>query len=202
MTAQAVLDTPELLETILVRLDAKNLLRVQRVSKMFYSNIKASIRLQRLLWTSPRKHDPKAPITNYNFNPLIDDRCHRLGLEKMLQWKLDKQKGVIVDVYWRTWGDVVDGKKRSCDNMLVLQPTRPMEIQWSVGFFEEMAPGKSIWKGDRRKQWTFKWEDGRLPTLGELREAVLERFGVVDQSSSHEMLDEEAEPTDGQSEMV
>ncbi|KAK4922349.1 hypothetical protein LTR49_010380 [Elasticomyces elasticus] len=112
MAARSVLDTPELLEMILLRLDAKNLLQAQR----------------RLLWNLPRKHDPKAPITNYNFNPLIDDRCHRLGLEKMLQWKLDKQQGVIVDVYWRTWGDVVDGKKRSCDNMLVLQPRRPMAI--------------------------------------------------------------------------
>ncbi|KAK3638482.1 hypothetical protein LTR56_003228 [Elasticomyces elasticus] len=128
MAARSVLDTPELLEMILLRLDAKNLLQAQRVSKTFHSNIKASIRLQRLLWNLPRKHDPKAPITNYNFNPLIDDRCHRLGLEKMLQWKLDKQQGVIVDVYWRTWGDVVDGKKRSCDNMLVLQPRRPMAI--------------------------------------------------------------------------
>ncbi|KAK5713844.1 hypothetical protein LTR17_017419 [Elasticomyces elasticus] len=202
MAAQAVLDTPELLEMILVRLDAKNLLRIQRVSKTFHSNIKASIRLQRFLWNSPRKHDPTAPVTSYNFNPLIDDRCHRLGLEKMLQWKLDKQKGVIVDVNWRTWADVVDGRRRSCDNMLVLQPRWPMEIQWSVGFFEEMAPGKAIWKGDRRKQWTFKWEDGRLPTLGELREAVLERFGVVDRSASQEEQDGETEPTAGQSEMV
>ncbi|KAK5735459.1 hypothetical protein LTR17_008157 [Elasticomyces elasticus] len=148
------------------------------------------------------KARPQGAYHDYNFNPLIDDRCHRLGLEKMLQWKLDKQKGVIVDVYWRTWGDVVDGKKRSCDNMLVLQPRRPMEIQWSVGFFEEMAPGKAIWKGDRRKQWTFKWEDGRLPTLGELREAVIERFGVVDWSPSQEEQDGEVVTTDNQPEMI
>ncbi|TKA82466.1 hypothetical protein B0A55_02170 [Friedmanniomyces simplex] len=209
MAAQAVFATPELLESILLHLPAREILASHRVSKTFHGTTQGSIALQRRLWTVSRRlpplDDPEAPARKYNFNRLIDEHAREVGVEYLLQWNLDDpgQKGgkggnggkgekggkggkgeqgekeaIIIDIYWRSWAHVMDPRKRSCDHMLVVQPRRPVEVTWSVGFFEKVGGARQR----ERRQWSFRWEDGRLPTLGMLRGAVVERFGVVDWS--------------------
>ncbi|KAK0253870.1 hypothetical protein B0A54_15487 [Friedmanniomyces endolithicus] len=186
--ADTVLTTPELLETILVHLPPSQLLSAHLISRTFAAAIQASPPLRRTLWLSPRLPvPPGAPVTHYNFNPLLAAHTRALGIYTLLQWNLDKRGGLIVDVYWRSWAHVVDPPPRSSDHMLVLQPPgEKVEVSWSVGFYEGRRAGLPVGREERKREWTFGWEDGRLPTLGMLRAAVVERFGVVDWSPAHE----------------
>ncbi|KAK1044270.1 hypothetical protein LTS16_007352 [Friedmanniomyces endolithicus] len=200
--ANTVLTTPELLETILLHLPPSQLLSAHLISRTFSAAINSSPPLRRSLWLAPRRPDPPGtPVTNYNLNHLLADHARALDIDTLLQWNRDKQSGrVIIDVYWRSWAHVVDPAPRSSDWMLVFQPRgKGVEVSWSVGFYEARRPGLPVCREGRKREWTFRWEDGRLATLGMLRAAVVERFGVVDWSPAHKEaagVEEEEEETE------
>ena len=186
---------------ILLNIDVKSILRAKRADTPFRATIEGSIRLDRRCCFIPQKPDPTAPWTSYNLNRLIAAQDLRLGMYPLLQWPINKgqihlgrdyRRGVpalsdedkfLVDVRFRCWGAVVnsigENRSSSCDTMLVLQPPHPVGVVWSVGFFTPMREGGPLFKDQRLKQWTFKYEDGRLPRFGELKQVLVERLGVV-----------------------
>ncbi|KAK3116220.1 hypothetical protein LTR53_003657 [Teratosphaeriaceae sp. CCFEE 6253] len=196
MAAQEVFNTPELLEAILLNLRVKSILKATQVNRTFRTTFNGSLKLQRRCWMVPKPHDPTAPTKHYNFNRMIDDRARSLGLEPPLQWKVDprarmkwccqktgprskKRDTFVIDIRFHSW-DSVMARGRSCDRMLVIQPPHPVRLVWSVGFYYgRRYPSRRGFAAEKMMQCSFQFAHGHLPTLEELKETVVERFGVM-----------------------
>ncbi|KAK4544415.1 hypothetical protein LTR36_004306 [Oleoguttula mirabilis] len=196
---EVVTRTAELLEMILLKLDMRTLLRVQRVSSAFHGTIHTSPELRRKLWISPRKpsgdgaDDPKATRM---LNPLILDRRHKLLIKSLYLWQgttptttPGTPKTSYVDIHYPSLKHALALRSGSWCEMIVVQPHHA-SIQWSLGYYD----------GGKLRQIGYRFTSGP-PTLGVLLDALLEHFvpgyGRVEPAGEEGRVEEAAAAEDG-----
>ena len=162
-----VLETTELLETILLRLPLPKLLKAQRVSKTFQAAIKGSIQIKKALFFTPaegRHHLDGGPI----FNPIFlkyDSKIilHVRGINFKYEFpqeipitggkfKVDVRRALERDLDWSLFGPQFNG---SWKDMYISRPPWDVMVK-----FEEYPERKRI----------------RSPTMGELLEGVCDEY--------------------------
>ncbi|KAK3059936.1 hypothetical protein LTS18_009714 [Coniosporium uncinatum] len=128
-----VIETPELLELILLHLDARTLLHSQRTNRSFYELIKHSPYLQQALFFRPQSAaNPKE--STYRTNPLLRDAFPTWFKHSMsdsmisyhpIHWNNPSESSIFEALPWNSNPEATSAFKRqeaSWRRMLVTQP--------------------------------------------------------------------------------
>ncbi|TKA33708.1 hypothetical protein B0A50_00544 [Salinomyces thailandicus] len=197
--AERTFALPELCSLVLVNLDMKTLLLAQRTCKTFHATIMNSPPLLRKLWLLPEEpFAAQGPATTKiqdqprrqqacRLNPLLLINRHRLRLAAFHLWGGEaKAPRTIVDLHFRSLEDARRlPPEGSWSRMLVVQP-HSAEATWSLeaygpprgeGRQDIVAEGRRLRGGKRGRTRAVAYKYSVPPTLGEVRNDLVEKFG-------------------------
>ncbi|KAK5115639.1 hypothetical protein LTR85_009810 [Meristemomyces frigidus] len=108
-----VINTPELLESVLLNFDITTLLLSQRVSHQFKATIDDSVKLQRALWFTI---DPAFATNSYQLNPLL--------MKKNTSFRMDARSADPFELDLHDLGLLARYQPGSWQKMVLVQPLR------------------------------------------------------------------------------